>query len=152
MQCFPLLLRLTILFSSKESSTLSVSPLEVQPLCALFFRHCLLELTSEKQSGDSRQRRKEERKQNFRKTNIMKWKVKWTTRKMEKGQPQKCVWGWGMGAEEHFPGSAHRSQNKFPRSPSLWARGVRIRKSQCSILARWTLNPVTSWWVAGTEQ
>ena len=44
-----------------------------------------------------RQRRKEERKQNFRKTNIMEWKVEWPSKKKEKGLPQKCV-GAGEGS------------------------------------------------------
>ena len=37
------------------------------------------------------ERRKAERKQNFRKTNIMAWKVAWPLEKKAKGQPNRYV-------------------------------------------------------------
>lgn len=81
----------------------------------------------------------------------MERKVEWPTKKNEKDWSYMCAWGRGMRAENCWSGLAHRSQNKFHRNPTLWARGVRIGKSNVSLQPGEPLTQSVHGCVAKTE-
>lgn len=73
-----------------------------------------------------RQRRKEERKQNFGKTNIMEWKVEWPSKK-EKGLPHKCV-GAGDGSRRALPWTCPQKPEHILQGPHPLSEGSQERR------------------------
>lgn len=125
-------------FFSKESSTLSASQNVAQPLSMLSFFHHLLKLLVRKRAG--RVDREEKKKENKTLGRPISWSWRLNGLQKKRRASHRSVHGVGDGSRRPPPWVCPWKPDKFPSSPTLWARRIRTGKSHCSIPTRWTLN------------